>query len=60
MARRGANTMLTLALYWIDGRRTLRDIADLAEVECNLRDTEALVRWAELLAKGGLLVTSIE
>jgi hypothetical protein len=47
--------MLTLALYWIDGRRTLRDIADHVEAECGLRDVETLVRWAGLLAEGGIL-----
>jgi hypothetical protein len=47
--------LLTLALYWIDGRRTLRDVADLVEAECNLRDVEGLVRWARLLAEGKVL-----
>ncbi len=54
-ARAQARPLLTLALYWIDGRRTLRDVADLVEAECGLRDTETLVRWATLLAEGGLL-----
>lgn len=54
-ARRGARAMLTTALYWIDGKRTLREVADLTEAECNLRDTECLVRWAALLAEGGIL-----
>ena len=61
MARPEADTMLTLALYWIDGRRTLREVADLVETECGLRDVEGLVRWARLLAEGGVLrVTSDE
>ncbi len=60
-ARRDAYPMLTLALYWLDGHRTLRDVADLVEAECDLRDTETLVRWAALLAEGNVLqVTSNE
>ena len=55
MARPGARSLLTLALYWIDGQRTLRDVADLVEAECNLRDVEGLTRWAALLAEGKIL-----
>ena len=55
MARPQARPMLTLALYWIDGRRTLCEVADLVEAECGLRDVEGLVRWAALLASGGVL-----
>ncbi len=58
-ARHGARPLLTLALYWIGGRRTLRAVADLVEAECGLRDTETLVRWAKLLQAGKILeVTS--
>jgi aminopeptidase-like protein len=54
-ARRGARSMLTLALYWLDGRRTLRDVADLVEAECGLRDVETLMQWAGLLEEGSVL-----
>ena len=43
MSRRGVRSLLTLALYWIDGRRTLRTVADLVEAECGLRDVEGLL-----------------
>jgi hypothetical protein len=55
MARPNARSMLTLALYWIDGRRDLGNVAALVEGECGLRDAEALVRWAILLEEGGIL-----
>ncbi len=45
----------TLAMYWTDGRRTLREIADLVEAECGLRDTKQLVHYFELLARMGLV-----
>lgn len=55
LGRPGARTLTTLALYWIDGRRTLLDVAELTEAESGLRDVEALVRYAALLATGGVL-----
>ncbi len=34
---------------WIDGRRSLHDVADLVEAEDGRRDVEAIVRHAALL-----------
>ncbi len=48
----------TAMLYWMDGRRNLREVADLAECETGLRDLEAMVRLAELMERAGLLVTA--
>ena len=55
MRRPGARTLATLALYWIDGRRSLLDVAEQVEMEAGLRDVEFLVRYADLLAQGGAL-----
>lgn len=55
LRRPGARSLTTLALYWIDGRRSLLDVADLVDAEAGLRDVEALVRWAALLELGGVL-----
>jgi len=41
----------TLAQYWADGKRTLKQIADLIELETGLRDTELLVEFFRFLAK---------
>lgn len=46
----------TLAMYWMDGRRTLREIADRVEAECGVRDLKKLVQYCELLARLGLIV----
>lgn len=53
--RPGGRHMSTLALFWIDGQRTMQEVADQVEAETGRRDTEALVRYTALLAKGGLL-----
>ena len=53
--RPGARTLATLALYWIDGRRTLLDVAEQVEMEAGLRDVEFLVRHTALLEEGGAL-----
>jgi len=45
----------TIALFWMDGRRTLRQICDLVELETGVRDAEFLVRYTQLLARVGLL-----
>ncbi len=44
---------LTSAIYWIDGNRTLAEVADLAELETGRRDVEYLVKYIELLEKAG-------
>lgn len=49
--QRAAQVLPVQALYWVDGRRNLLDVADLAEQETGLRDTELLVRYFELLAE---------
>ena len=53
--RPGARTLATVGLYWIDGRRTLLEVADLVEAESGLRDLEFLVRYTALLEGGGAL-----
>jgi aminopeptidase YwaD len=55
LARPGARHTTTLALYWIDGRRTLAEVAELVEAESGRRDVEAIVRFAALLEEGGVL-----
>ena len=55
LRRPGARHLTTLALYWIDGRRSLHDVADLVEAEDGRRDVEAIVRQAALLEAGGIL-----
>lgn len=48
-------TILDLALYWADGKRTLLEIADLVELETGKRDVEYLVLYARLLKELELL-----
>ena len=55
LRRPGARHFTTLALYWIDGRRSLRGVTDLVEAEDDRRDVEVLVRHAALLAARGVL-----
>lgn len=50
----GRNT-LCLAMYWMDGQRTLLEIAGLVERECGERKVEELVQYCELLEKMGLI-----
>ena len=45
----GGNTVIVLAEYWADGRRTALDIIDLVEMETGIRDAELVVRRFELL-----------
>ncbi|MDI7275299.1 MAG: DUF4910 domain-containing protein [Anaerolineae bacterium] len=45
----------TVIMYWIDGRRNLREVADLAECEVGARDLEVTVRMAELGQRAGFL-----
>ena len=54
----GLRMLGTVMLYWMDGRRNLREVADLAECETGYRDLEAMVRLAELMERAGLLVTA--
>jgi hypothetical protein len=44
-----------LMLCWIDGRRSLREIADLVECEAGKRNVELVVRLAGLMERAGLL-----
>ena len=41
----------TVANYWVDGKRSIADIADLVELETGRRSVELLVRHFDLLAK---------
>jgi aminopeptidase YwaD len=43
--------MATVANYWVDGKRTVAEIADLVELETGKRDVELLVRHYKLLAQ---------
>ena len=40
-----------IALYWADGQRTLGEILDLTELECDVRDPEGLLVHFRLLEK---------
>jgi aminopeptidase-like protein len=51
----GARTMVVLAEYWADNRRTALEIIDLIELEMGVRDAELIVRRFEMLAQMGLL-----
>ena len=53
--KNGAGTVITLAEYWADGRRTALEVIELVELECGIRDAELIVRRFELLAHLGLL-----
>jgi hypothetical protein len=52
---KGANTLIALAEYWADGRRTALDVIEMVELESGIRDAELVVRRFELLARLGLL-----
>jgi len=43
--------MATVANYWVDGKRTVAEIADLVELETGMRSTQLLLRHFELLAR---------
>lgn len=52
--RKGAeHTLITLALYWADGERSVLEIADLVEMEAGMRDVELLLAYFRLLEKAG-------
>jgi len=49
------HTLITLALFWADGQRTLLEIADLVEMESGQRDLELLLAYFRLLEKLGFV-----
>jgi hypothetical protein len=44
-----------LPWYWVDGKRTLAEIADLVEAETDTRNDEFLEEYFEALEKVGLV-----
>ena len=52
---KNAYTLTLLGTYWMDGNRTLKDIADLVELEEGRRCTELFVRYTRLMVKAGLI-----
>jgi aminopeptidase YwaD len=52
---RAYRTMVDLALYWADGRRSLLEIAGLVELESGLRDVDLLLTYFALLEKLGFV-----
>ncbi|KPJ61028.1 MAG: hypothetical protein AMJ46_03355 [Latescibacteria bacterium DG_63] len=44
----------TLSWFWVNGKRTLAEIADLVEMECGARDDKLLETYYTLLEKVGL------
>ena len=53
--RQESRHLPTVALYWADGQRTLRDIAEAVEMETGQQAVEFLVKYFELLEKLGLV-----
>ncbi len=49
------HTLTTLALFWADGARSIREIADLVELESGQRDVELLLAYFQLLEKLGFV-----
>jgi len=45
------HSMATVANYWVDGKRTVAQIADLVELETGKRNVQVLVRHYRLLAR---------
>jgi len=45
----------TMANYWVNGERTVAEIADLVELETGQRNVQLLVKHYSLLAKLGLM-----
>ena len=41
----------TVADYWVDGKRTIEEIAELVELETGKRNVQVLVRHFKLLAR---------
>jgi aminopeptidase YwaD len=52
---RAHHTQAAQALYWVDGSRSLLQIADLIELETGERDMELLLKYFELLEKLGFV-----
>ncbi len=52
---KNAYTLTSLAVYWMDGEKTLSDIADLVELETNRRVTQLLVEYTTFMEKAGLI-----
>jgi len=48
-------TVLDLALFWTDGKRSLADIAQLVELETGVVDVEYMVHYVKLLQELGLI-----
>jgi hypothetical protein len=53
--KEGGHTILALAEYWTDARRTALDIIEQIELETGFRDAELIVRQFELLHTLGLV-----
>jgi aminopeptidase YwaD len=47
--------IITVADYWVDGMRTIAEIADLTDLETGQRGTDLLVRYYEFAEKAGLV-----
>ena len=56
---RRLENLTILALYWVDGKRTLSEIAEKVEMESGLCDDEYLVRHFRLLEELGLIEISM-
>lgn len=52
------SAMFQYFVYWIDGNRSIFEIADLVEGEMGMRNTQALIEYAEVLRKAGLIETN--
>jgi hypothetical protein len=52
---RSHHTLVELATFWADGRRSILEIADLVEVETGQRDVELLLTYFHLLEKLGFI-----
>jgi aminopeptidase YwaD len=52
---KNAYTLTLLGTYWMDGNRTLKEVADLVELEDGRRCTELLVRYIRFMDKAGLI-----
>jgi hypothetical protein len=48
-------SLSVVANYWVDGKRTVLDIADLVELETGQRNVSLLVRHFQLLDRLGLM-----
>jgi hypothetical protein len=48
-------TLTALALYWVDGARTVLEIADLIEFEAGKRDIELLLAYLRLVERLGFI-----